>query len=58
MTTPAPISFIRPSIRLQIAKERSSTWQVLGARRKADAKYPTFDMEQFQLALLCWEHKG
>ena len=52
MTTQAPISFTGQSIRLQTAKDVSSTCKCQ-ARRKADAKYPTFDMQQFQLAVLC-----
>ena len=58
MTPQAPISFTRQSIGLQTAEEMSSTWQVSGACRNADAKYPTFDTQQFQLAVPGGEHKG
>jgi len=57
MTAQAPISFTRQSIGLQTAEEMSSTCKCQ-ACRKADAKYPPFDMQQFQLVVPGGEHRG
>ena len=48
---------VRQCVCLQTAKEISSTCKCQ-ACRKADTKYPPFDMQKFQLAVPGGEHKG